>query len=153
MVQRPPRSTRLTHSFPTRRSSDLTLAMHATVAIDSIPDFVEHEEHPGELTGHVDFAPWGDGIPASGGVFNLFAPTSESGLKLMVYELQLHHARQTYYLAGRKEVRGDRAGLDLWSDTTTLLTTLPEGPDATGAAIGAGVLTLGAADLAGVGRA
>ncbi|MEX2446353.1 MAG: patatin-like phospholipase family protein [Dehalococcoidia bacterium] len=124
------------------------LAMHANVAIDSMRDFVDDPEHPGGLTGHVDFAPWGEGIPATQGVFNLFTPASPPGMKHMVYELQLRHEGKTYYLAGRKEVRGDHAGLDLWPDTTTLLTTLHEGEDATGPVVGAGVLTLGPDDLA-----
>src|SRR5690606_20490521 len=58
------------------------------------------------------------------------------------------HDGKTYYLAGRKEVRGDRAGLDLWPDTTTLFTTLHEGVDASGSVVGAGVLRLGVDDLA-----
>src|SRR5690606_4630934 len=53
-----------------------------------------------------------------------------------------------YYLAGRKEVRSDRHGVDLWSDTTTLLTTLHEGDDAGGPVVGAGILSLGVDDLA-----
>lgn len=124
------------------------LAMHATVAIDSVQEFVDHAEHPGRLVGRIDFAPWGEGIPAASGVFNLFAPTADRDLKLMVYELQFRHEGRPYYLAGRKEVRSDASGLDLWADTTTLLTTLHEGEDASGLIVGAGVLTLGPDDLA-----
>lgn len=124
------------------------LAMHATVTIESMDDFVEHPEHPGRLAGHVDFTPWGSGMLASRGVFNLFSPAEPAGMKHMVYELRFQHDGKTYYLAGRKEVRGDRAGLDLWPDTTTLLTTLHEGEDASGPVVGAGVLSLGPDDLA-----
>lgn len=130
------------------RRAGTSLAMHATVTIDSMGEFVDDPEHPGGLLGHIDFAPWGSGIPATRGVFNLFSPTASPGMKHMVYELQFRHDGQTYYLAGRKEVRGDRAGLDLWPDTTTLLTTLHEGPDASGPVVGAGILTLGVDDLA-----
>jgi hypothetical protein len=66
----------------------------------------------------------------------------------MVYELGFQHGGRPYYLAGRKEVRNDRRGTDLWNDTTTLLTRLHEGSDATGPVVGAGVLRLGVADLA-----
>lgn len=125
-----------------------TLAMHATVTIESMEDFVDHPEHQGWLSGQVDFAPWANGIPATRGVFNLFAPADPPGMKHMVYELQFRHDGRPYYLAGRKEVHGDRAGVDLWSDTTTLLTTLHEGTDATGRIVGAGVLSLGVDDLA-----
>lgn len=124
------------------------LAMHATVTIDSMEDFVDQPEHPGGLAGYIDFSPWGQGIPATAGVFNLFSPSDDPATKHMVYELRFNHQGKTYYLAGRKEVRRDRAGLDLWPDTTTLLTTLHEGDDATGPILGAGVLTLGMDDLA-----
>jgi len=123
------------------------LAMHAAVAIDSMDEFVTHEEHPGRLIGRVDFEPWGQNIPAVDGVFNLFAPAETPGLKLMVYELALRHEGRSYYLAGRKEVRSDHHGLDLWNDTTTLYTTLHEGDSKDGPVIGAGVLSLGPADL------
>ncbi len=124
------------------------LAMHAAVEIDSIRAFVDDPEHPGSLAGRIDFTPWGEAIPAASGVFNLFAPTAQPDLKHMVYELQFQHAGQAYYLAGRKEVKSDSHGLDLWSDTTTLLTTLHEGDDASGPVVGAGVLSLGPDDLA-----
>jgi hypothetical protein len=124
------------------------LAMHASVTIESMDEFVAHEERPGRLTGRVDFTPWGKGIPAVDGVFNLFAPSDDPDLKLMVYELALRHEGRPYYLAGRKEVRSDHHGLDLWSDTTTLYTTLHEGESKDGPVIGSGVLSLGPDDLA-----
>ncbi len=64
----------------------------------------------------------------------------------MVYELGFQHAGKAYYLAGRKEVRDDPA-IDAWKQTTTLYTLLHEGTDSTGPIVGAGVLTLGVADL------
>ncbi|HEX5326036.1 MAG TPA: hypothetical protein VFW75_05165, partial [Acetobacteraceae bacterium] len=66
--------------------------------------------------------------------------------KYMVYELGFQHAGKSYYLAGRKEVRDDPA-IDAWKQTTTLYTRLHEGADAGGPVVGAGVLTLGVADL------
>ncbi|MEX0927045.1 MAG: patatin-like phospholipase family protein [Dehalococcoidia bacterium] len=122
------------------------LAMHASINISDVHRFIEDPQHSGEITGHIDFTPFGQNIPAKRGVFNLFSPTDEPDLKWMVYELAFDWEGKEYYLAGRKEVRNDR-GVDLWKDTTTLLTTLHEGPDATGPVAGAGVLTLGADDL------
>jgi len=130
------------------RAAGTNLAMHANIAIDSMKAFVEDPAHLGGLTGHIDFTPWGTGIPATLGVFNLFSPTDRPDMKYMVYEMQFRHEGETYYLAGRKEVRGDRAGLDLWSDTTSLLTTLHRGEDASGPIVGAGTLSLGPDDLA-----
>lgn len=128
------------------RANGHELAMHATINIRDIRRFVDDPEHSGEITGHVDFTPFGDGIPARGGAFNLFTPSDQPDLKLMVYELNFTHDGTEYYLAGKKEIRDD-PGFDLWKDTTTLFTTLHEGEDASGPVVGAGVLRLGVKDL------
>lgn len=125
---------------------DTSLAIHVTVAIDDIEQFINEPEHPGHLSGTIDFAPMGMGIEAKQGVFNLFNPTDDPKLKLMVYELSFEHEGQAYYLAGKKEVRDD-PGFDLWSDTTTLFTQLHKGTDKSCAVVGAGILTLGITDL------
>ncbi len=122
------------------------LAMHAAVEIDEMEKFIANPEHPGQLSGTVDFPPLGMGIPSHSGVFNLFNPTDDPELKLMVYELGFTLKGEEYYLAGKKEVRDD-PGFDLWSDTTTLYTQLHQGTDKSGPVIGAGILTLGVTDL------
>ncbi len=122
------------------------LKMHAEVSIDDIDKFIEQAEHPGHLAGSIDFTPLGTGISAHTGVFNLFNPTDDPKLKLMVYELAFEHQGQNYYLAGKKEVREDPL-FDLWSDTTTLYTQLHKGNDKSGDVVGAGILTLGVTDL------
>ncbi len=122
------------------------LAMHAEVTIDDIDQFIDQPDHPGHLAGSIDFSPMGMGIKAHTGVFNLFSPTDDPRLKLMVYELGFEHNGEQYYLAGKKEVRDD-PGFDLWSDTTTLYTQLHRGTDKSGAVVGAGILTLGVGDL------
>ena len=123
-----------------------TLALHATISIDDIDRFVDDPDHAGRLDAHVDFTPFGEGIPGHRGVFNLFAPSDAPDTKWMVYEVAFRHDGQDYYLAGKKRVRDD-PGFDLWSDTTTLYTRLHEGPDASGSVVGAGVLRLGVDDL------
>lgn len=122
------------------------LAMHATVLIQDLNRFVDVKDHPGNLSGTIDFAPFGTSIPSYSGVFNLFSPSDDPKMKYMVYELGFHHDGKDYYLAGKKEVRDD-FGFDLWSDTTTLYTRLHEGRDTTGPVVGAGVLTLGMTEL------
>ena len=129
------------------RRNDTTLTMHAQVTIHDIDRFVTDPEHTGELTGSIDFAPLGMGIPASVGVFNLFKPSGDPDMTYMVYELGFQHGGRDYYLAGHKEVKDDK-GFDLWSDTTTLYTALHEGRDKSGKVIGAGVLSLGVKQLA-----
>jgi hypothetical protein len=123
------------------------LAMHASVTVRDMDRFIADPQHLGSLTGSIDFGPFGSGIPAGQGVFNLFSPADDPKMKLMVYELPFSHGGKSYYLAGRKEVKDD-PGFDLWSDTTTLFTVLHEGTDKTGPIVGAGVLSLGMADFA-----
>lgn len=122
------------------------LAMHAEVSIDDMDAFIKNPEHPGRLTGTIDFAPLGMGMVANTGVFNLFKPTDDPKLTLMVYELGFVHQGEAYYLAGRKEVR-DGSVFKLWPETTTLYTQLHKGTDKSGPVIGAGILTLGVVDL------
>ena len=122
------------------------MAMHATISVRDLEGFTRDPKHLGELHGSIDFTPFGQGLPASTGVFNLFSPTDNPAMKYMVYELGIEHEGQAYYVAGRKEVHDD-PGFDLWSDTTTLFTKLHKGTDADGEVVGAGVLSLGVTDL------
>lgn len=122
------------------------LAMHAAINIHDMDGFTRDPEHLGAIHGTIDFTPFGEGIPAWGGAFNLFSPADDPAIKYMIYELGFEHAGQTYYLAGKKQIKDD-PGFDLLSDTTTLHTTLHQGEDASGPVVGAGILTLGVQDL------
>lgn len=124
----------------------IKLTMHATIAIQDIRAFVSDPQHRGNITGHIDFPPFGENIPASGGEFKLFTPSGEAKLKWMVYELAFEHQGKPYYLAGKKHVRAGSL-FRMWSDTTTLYTQLHAGRDANGPVVGAGILTLGVGEL------
>jgi predicted acylesterase/phospholipase RssA len=124
-----------------------TAAIHVRIVIDDLAAFIADPQHAGRIGGDVDLPPFGKAIPALGGTFKLFAPTSDLGTTWMVYEVAFEHEGRPYYLAGRKHVGGGHSLLAVWRDTTTLFTTLHEGNDASGPVIGAGVLTLGVRDL------
>src|SRR5262245_34091621 len=126
--------------------SGARLTMHATIDIADIRTITSNPQHGGVISGHIDFAPFGQSIPAEDGVFRLFAPSGEPKLTWMVYELGFEHAGKPYYLAGKKEVRAGSV-LRMWADTTTLYTQLHEGRDSSAPVVGAGVLTLGVGDL------
>ena len=128
------------------RKDDTELVLHATIDIKDIERFKSDPEHAGTLTGRVDYTPFGKDILGYNGVFNLFSPSDDPDMKLMVYELAFDHNGKSYYLAGRKEVKDD-PGFDTWSDTTTLYTTLNEGADKTGSIVGAGILKLSVGQL------
>lgn len=122
------------------------LTMHAAIEIANLELFVGDPTHTGKLTGTIDFAPLGMGLAAPRGVFRLFSPSGDPKTRHMVYELAFAHDGQDYYLAGHKQVRDD-PGIDLWTDTTTLFTTLHRGPDSRAPIAGAGVLRLGVKEL------
>jgi cholesterol oxidase len=122
------------------------MTMHAAIDIQDIDRFIAEAEHPGALTGTLDFTPFGDGLAATSGIFNLFNPTDDPKLKLMVYEMGFQHGGKSYYLAGQKNVRQDPI-FDLWKATTTLYSKLHEGTDKSGPVVGAGILSLGVRQL------
>jgi len=128
------------------KAAGTQLAMHAAISIHDLEAFRADPQHAGGLTGHVDYPPLGMALPASYGVFKLFAPSGEPGLAWMVYELGFEHQGRRYYLAGKKEVRNGSI-FRMWGETTTLYTLLHEGADARGAVAGAGVLSLGVGAL------
>jgi len=123
-----------------------TFTMHATIEIEDLNRFLNDPNHPGSITGRVDFVPLGLNIPSTTGVFNLFSPADNPTTKYMVYELGFEASGDKYYMAGKKVVQQGPL-MDLWKATTTLYTQLHEGSDKSGPVIGAGVLTLSMGDL------
>lgn len=127
------------------RSHGSELALHGTIEVDDIDRFIAEPGHAGKLSGTIDFTPWGEGLVAPTGVFNLFKPSDSQGLKYMVYEMAFEYGGKPYYLAGKKDVEDQL--LKLWEQTTTLYTHLHEGHDKSGPIVGAGILTLGVKEL------
>ncbi|GAB2889369.1 patatin-like phospholipase family protein [Paralcaligenes ginsengisoli] len=123
-----------------------TLTMNASIHINDIAAFVADPQHKADLTGHIDFEPFGMSIPAESGVFGLFTPSGDPALTYMVYELGFRHAGKSYYLEGKKHVRLG-GPWRLWTETTTLFCLLHEGVNTAGRVVGAGTLRLGMADL------
>jgi hypothetical protein len=123
------------------RASNSCFDLLAAVAIADLGGFLAGPQHTGALTGIARFAPLGGDFEIYSGVMRLFHRTEDPALKLMEYRFVLRKGTQDYCLAGQKEIRKRRL-LHSWSETTTLLCRLYEGPDARGAAAGAGVLHL-----------
>lgn len=128
------------------KQQSIQLAMHATITIDDLGKFISDPQHGGHIIGAIDFAPLGLALPATFGAFNLFSPADDAHTRHMIYELAFSAHGKQYYLAGRKVVRNE-SSFDLWSDTTTLYTTLHEGPDKNAPIVGAGILSLGSIAL------
>jgi len=128
------------------RAEGNEMTMHGAIDIQDLDLFIKEPSHPGNLSGTLDFTPFGNGLQATSGIFNLFSPTDDPKLKLMVYEMAFQHAGKNYYFAGQKNVRQDPI-FDLWKATTTLYSKLHEGTDKSGPMVGAGILTLGVRQL------
>jgi cholesterol oxidase len=122
------------------------LVMHGVITIDDIDRFIADPQHLGRLDVVMDWPTFGTGLPAPGGVFNLFSPTNDPALKLMVYEWGLQHQGKDYYFAGQKNVQVHPV-LEIWNDTTTLHTQLHQGKDKTGPIVGAGIISLSFPEL------
>jgi predicted patatin/cPLA2 family phospholipase len=128
------------------RRQNSVLALHASITVPDADSFIADPAHAAGLKATVTFTPWKNPVTGDG-VFKLFAKSTETpGMKLMVYETALQYEGKPYYLAGRKEVRDDR-GPDMWKDTTTLFTKLHSGTDKSGPVVGAGILTISAAEF------
>jgi cholesterol oxidase len=100
--------------FAKGEAASTNLAMHASVSAPDLDAFIDDSRHEDGLSGTIDCAPIGMGLPSTGGVFNLFLPGDDPRLKLMVYELALNADGRELYVAGHKEVRDDH-GFDMWS--------------------------------------
>jgi predicted alpha/beta hydrolase len=122
------------------------LTLHGNIVLQDLNRFLTDPEHAGGLSGTVDFPPLGTNLLATGGIFNLFSPTSDPAVKYMVYEVGFQADGKDYYFAGKKIIR-QAPVTNVWKATTTLYSTLYAGKDKTGSVVGAGILSLGLADL------
>ena len=132
-----------------RGRRDKTKCMfHLTITMDDIERFIEDPDHPGSADGYVHCDALGGRLPVSRGWFNLFVEAGERGeRKLMLYRLFLEDGEgHPITLSGFKEVEND-PGIDIWSDTSTLFTSILAGhvdpggdDDAAAALIARGVL-------------
>src|SRR5579862_9797878 len=54
------------------QSAGNVFTMHGTILIDDLERFMSDPNHPGSITGSIDFDPVGRNLPSTAGVFNLF---------------------------------------------------------------------------------
>jgi cholesterol oxidase len=127
---------------------------HLTITMDDIERFIADEQHPGTAAGYVECEALGGRLPVEQGSFNLFVEAGEHGeRKLMLYRLFLADGEgHPITLNGFKEVEND-PGVDIWSDTSTLFTTILAGHveadgDAAAEVIASGILHILPTDFA-----
>jgi cholesterol oxidase len=123
------------------------LMFHLTITAEDVGRFVVDPQHPGTATGYVECDLLGGRLPVSRGWFNLFTRDDDANRRKMLYRLHFtDKGGNPFTLVGHKDVHDD-AGLDVWSDTSTLYVRIhgghaPPGAESDGPVVGAGVITI-----------
>jgi hypothetical protein len=110
----------------------------ATAHIDNLDSFLRDPQHVARMTGDVDVAGLGEGMPIDEGRIELFCcreglPAGQASRKVIVYHLPFRQRERRYLLRGEKRIEDD-PGFDVWKDMTTLYAELvdrssaPDGP-------------------------
>ncbi|MCX7899241.1 MAG: patatin-like phospholipase family protein [Methylocystis sp.] len=118
------------------------VSLRATINIRDIAAFVADPEHRGEMAAHVYCPRLGGLLPARRTNFQLFSPSGDARLALMVYEAGIVIDGRPHWLSGKKHVRRGPPW-SLWRETTTLYVQLHDGPDSSAPIVAQGVLRLG----------
>jgi cholesterol oxidase len=122
------------------RDSGNRLRVWLWIAVENLERFLNTPEHEALVSGYVDYAPLGGKRSIERGRFNLFVAAPQPHTKNMRYSLQFTGSDgHAYLLAGFKEIRAD-GGWDVWSDNTTLFTTIHRGTTASDPVVGRGVI-------------
>lgn len=121
-----------------------------TVISDDVEAMLSDEKHQAAMFGTVeapDISP--EPMTVNEGVFNLFVRDPDNiDTRKMRYRMTLRSQEgKDYWFEGFKIIHDD-AGLDLWSDTTTLYITVYDGADNSGPVLGKGILKIRPADFA-----
>jgi cholesterol oxidase len=121
-----------------------------TIVSENLDRMLADLRHPAGLVGTVN-APALSTRPltTSGGEFQLFIENLDQvETRNMVYRMTLTSEEgRSFFFEGKKTIRQNSI-LDIWHDTSTLFVTLRDGPNATGPALGQGVLHILPRDFA-----
>jgi predicted patatin/cPLA2 family phospholipase len=110
------------------KEDDTSIMFHLKITVDGVNRFVTRPEHDTtDLEGYVECEKLGGRLPVEKAWFNLFIDAVDSSRKTMLYRLFFRDGNnQPLTLSGFKDIKDD-PGFDLWSDTTTLFTTILRG--------------------------
>ena len=114
----------------------------ATIAIPDLESFLHDPEHPAPLAARLDYAGMGWDLPVKG---RLHLLCRRNGRTRMLYYLPFTSNGQRYLLFGQKLV-GDRPGLHVWRDLTSLHTQLLRSDESgrpVGEPLARGILSIG----------
>ncbi len=132
--------------FDAGRQGGTGLAVHLDVTIRQMRRFVTDPDHEGSVGGVIECAALGGRLPIERGTFNLFVDSGDPGRKEMRYRLLARDGNgRPLTVRGVKLVHDD-PGFDVWSDTSTLYTTVFAGhvgrdaDEASAATLAAGII-------------
>ena len=145
--------------FSERMMGELTLKVDGlprkatailTIVAEDLQAFVDPKDRTAKVVGTVDvpgLSP--EPMTISQGTFKFLVKDPDRvDMTHMTYSAVLTDAaKRTRFLNGHKDIHDDR-GFDLWSDTTTLFTTIYDGTDDNGPLLASGVLRISPADFA-----
>lgn len=132
------------------RANNERLLAHFTVKVADVDAFIVSPQHEAALEGFVDSPIVGGRAAVESGTFNLLVNNQFPNRKEMKYRVFCRRANGTKFtLSGFKMVEDDR---DIWTATTTLLTSVYEGEVAPGGennavVIGRGIIRIGLVDF------
>ena len=125
-----------------KRAGD-TIDFTVTIASSSLDDLLRTPEHSARVYGTVTAPVLAqEPMVVTNGTFELLTKDPDDPrARRMSYRMPMtSHNGEQFCLVGSKQVRDDKAGLDLWADTTTLFATIHEGADDRGAIVGRAIL-------------
>jgi len=128
------------------RAAGARVRYRATARIDDIESFLRDPQHGADMTGVVDVAGLGRGMPIEEGRIELFC--RREGRKVIAYHLPFRQGERRYLLRGEKHIQDD-PGFDVWKDMTTLyaellnLSSAPGGRQSPAPPIAVGILRIG----------
>jgi cholesterol oxidase len=99
------------------RAAGARVCYRATARIDDLESFLRDPQHGADMTGVVDVAGLGRGMPIEEGRIELFC--RREGRKTIAYHLPFRQGERRYLLRGEKYIQDD-PGFDVWKDMTTL---------------------------------
>lgn len=100
---------------------------HLTIDTGDLGDFLANPQHAATAVGYVDSPEFGGRCVVERGRFNLFVDQDDPRDKRMLYLLWFtDRVGRKLTLSGHKVITNER-GFDMWSDTTTLYTSILDG--------------------------
>jgi predicted acylesterase/phospholipase RssA len=130
--------------FDAGQTANTPLSVTLTVKTDDADAFITDPNHAMAITGTVTSSIFGSAPKVLGGTFNLLVQTTDPSKKEMRYRVFVKkHNGHEVTLYGVKHVENDHEFNEVWTDTTTLFTTIYDGHVDPGGEAAATVLAMG----------